>query len=180
MFRRLIRLAMMLLSCVFVAAAAHAQSNESSYRLGPGDKLQINVFGHKDLSGEFEVDGSGSVSVPLVGEVKAGGTTLRQFEDAVVAKLKPDYLKNPKVSVQVLNYRPFYILGEVKKPGSYPFVSGMKVINAVALAGGYTYRAKEGQLFVIHANDPERKKRPADHQTPVLPGDVLEVPERFF
>lgn len=152
----------------------------AQYRLGPGDKLQVTVFGQPDLSGEFQVDGSGAISLPLIGEVKAGSRTLRELEAGITDALKPDYLKNPRVSVQVLNYRPFYIIGEVNKPGSYPYVNGMKVINAVALAGGYTYRARENQLFVTRGNDPEREKRPADHQTVILPGDVIEVPERFF
>ena len=82
--------------------------------------------------------------------------------------------------IEILNYRPFYILGEVKNPGSYPYVDGMKVINAIALSGGYTYRGRENKLLIIRAKDPERKKQPADHDTVVLPGDVIEVPERFF
>ncbi len=150
------------------------------YRLGSGDLLRIVVFGHKDLSGEFEVKGSGHVSLPLIREVKAAGLTLRQFEQAVIDSLKPDFLLNPRVSVDVLNYRPFYILGEVKRPGSYPYVSGMTVVNAIALAGGYTYRAKEKEVLIMRARDAERKQEPADHETVVLPGDVIEVPERFW
>lgn len=180
MFRRVVFiLALLVFSLPLIAPRAQEQVT-NQYRLGPGDKLQVTVFGHQDLSGEFQVDGSGAIALPLIGEVTAGTRTLRQLETEIAAKLKPDYLKNPRVSVQVLNYRPFYILGEVKNPGSYAFVSGMKVINAIALAGGYTYRAREGQLFVTHANDPDRKKIPANHQTAVLPGDVIEVPERFF
>lgn len=94
--------------------------------------------------------------------------------------MKPDYLKDPRVSVEVLNYRPFYIIGEVKKPGSYAYVSGMTVVNAIALAGGYTYRARENNILVTRATDPKNIKHPADHDTQVLPGDVIEVPERFF
>lgn len=150
------------------------------YRLGSGDQLKVTVFGHKDLSGEFYVDGSGQVSLPLIGNVQVGGLTVREAEDAVVAKLRPDYLKNPRVSIEVLNYRPFYIIGEVRKPGSYPYVNGMTVLNAIALAGGYTYRARENDLFITRANDPERSKQRATHDTKVLPGDVIEVPERFF
>ena len=150
------------------------------YRLGAGDLLRVVVFGHEDLSGEFEVKGSGHVSLPLIREVKAAGLTLRQLEQAVIDALKPDFLKNPRVSVEILNYRPFYIIGEVKRPGSYPYVNGMTVVNAVALAGGYTYRAKEKKVLITRANDAEKKQEPADHQTVVLPGDVIEVPERFW
>ena len=151
-----------------------------AYRLGSGDEIRVTVFGHKDLSGDFTVDGSGQVALPLVGNIRAGGLAVRDFERNIIKALKPDYLKNPRVSAEVLNYRPFYIIGEVKKPGSYPFVNGMSVVNAVALAGGYTYRARENRLLIIRATDTARTKQPADHDTAVLPGDVIEVPERFF
>lgn len=150
------------------------------YRLGPGDEIRVMVYGHTDLSGEFEVDGMGRVSLPLIREVNAEGLTPRELEQAITDKLKPDFLKNPKVSVDVLNYRPFYIFGEVKKPGSYAYVNGMTVVNAIALAGGYTYRAKENNVLIIRAKDVDREKNSADHDTIVLPGDVIEVPERFF
>lgn len=150
------------------------------YVMGAGDQLRINVFGQTDLSGEFRVDGSGSISLPLIGYVKVGGLSVRRAEQEIVRKLKPDYLINPQVSVEVLNFRPFYIIGEVKKPGSYPFINGMKVINAVALGGGYTYRARENNIYITRDNDPRRQKIKANHDTPVMPGDVIEVPERYF
>ena len=165
----------------WMAAGANAFGQEPlEYRMGSGDNLRVTVFGQEDLSGRFLVDGSGFISLPLIGEVKAGGLTVREVEQTIVKKLKPDYLRNPSVSVAVLNYRPFYIIGEVKKPGSYAYVSGMKAINAIALAGGYTYRARENRLSLTRANDPERKKQSANHDTVVLPGDIIEVPERFF
>lgn len=184
-FATRVRLLLAALLFVFAIAAspggASAQAGlGSSYQLGSGDRVRVTVFGHKDLSGEFTVDGGGNVSLPLVGNVKAGGLSLRDFEGNIIAALKPDYLKNPRVSAEVLNYRPFYIIGEVKKPGSYPYVNGMTVVNAVALAGGYTYRARENQLLIIRATDKSRTKEPANHDTAVLPGDVIEVPERFF
>lgn len=157
-----------------------AQSRDTAYQLGSGDRIRVTVFGHADLSGEFAVDGGGFVALPLVGNVKAGGLALQAFEQNIIKALKPDYLKNPRVSADVLNYRPFYIIGEVNKPGSYPFVNGMSVVNAVALAGGYTYRARENRLLIIRATDKKRAKQAADHDTAVLPGDVIEVPERFF
>jgi len=147
------------------------------YILGTGDAVRVTVFGHEDLSGEFEVAGSGRVSLPLVGELQASGMTTRQLEQAIVEKLQPDYLKNPRVAVEVLNYRPFYILGEVNQPGSYAYVNGMRVINAVALAGGFTYRADEDDLWITRAGGAREK---ATQTTIVRPGDVVEVPERFF
>ena len=150
------------------------------YRTDSGDKLRITVFGHDDLSGEFQVDGSGYIALPLIGGVEAGNKSAHELELAIVNKLSPDFLKNPQVSVEVLTYRPFYILGEVNNPGSYAYVNGMTVITAIAVSGGYTYRGRENKVSIIRANDPERKKHPANHDTVVFPGDVIEVPERFF
>ena len=110
--------------------------------------------------------------------LRVEGLTLTELESAIVAKLKPDYLKNPQLSIEVINYRPFYIIGEVKSPGSYAYVSGMRVVNAVAMAGGFSYRARENQLWITRAGS--GKKEAADQNSPVLPGDVIEVPERFF
>ena len=158
-----------------------AWANEAAeYTLGAGDEVRVSVFGQNDLSGTFLVDGSGTISLPLIGKVVAGGQTVRETELAIVEKLKPDYLKNPRVSLEVMNYRPFYIIGEVKKPGSYPYVNGMTVVNAIALGGGYTYRARENRLFVTRGADQSRTKKEATRDTVVLPGDVIEVPERFF
>jgi polysaccharide export outer membrane protein len=163
----------------FTTSQAVAQ-NARDYTLGSGDKIRVTVFGHEDLSGEFEVDGSGRVSLPLIRDVTAKGLTVSQLEQAIIDRLKPDYLKDPSVSVDVLNYRPFYIYGEVNQPGSYAFVNGMTVVNAVAMAGGFTYRAKKSRVRIIRGNDPSKTPQEADRDTKVLPGDVIEVPERFF
>ncbi len=173
-------LALLVILTAAVLSPRPGSAQELRYTLGAGDRVRVTVFGQEDLSGEFEVDGNGRVSLPLVREVQAAGLTLQELEARITDKLKPDYLKNPRVSVEVLNYRPFYIIGEVKKPGSYSFVSGMSVVNAIALAGGYTYRASENKVLITRATDPERKQEPANHATPVLPGDVIEVPERYF
>jgi polysaccharide export outer membrane protein len=118
--------------------------------------------------------------MPLIGRVDAQGSTTSELSAAVTQKLSKDYLKNPKVSVEVTEYRPFYILGEVKNPGSYPFVNGMRVMNAIALAGGFTYRAREGHMTINRDIDGKVEELDADQTTVVLPGDVIEVPERFF
>ena len=138
------------------------------------------MFGQEDLSGEFKVGSNGEISLPLIGKVAALGRTLQELELAVIDKLKPDYLRNPQVSIDVLNYRPFYIIGEVKSPGSYPYVGGMRVVNAVAMAGGFTYRARENKLLITRAENPEGEPEIAEQNTLVLPGDVIKVPERFF
>ncbi len=160
---------------------AYAQSSDQNlYRLGSGDKVLVTVFRHEDLSGEFEVDGVGNVSLPLIGTLRAGGLSINELERAIIAGLRPDYLVNPQVSVAVTNYRPFYILGEVNAPGSYAFVNGMTVLNAVALAGGYTYRAREGRVNIERHAPGREAKFVGDAGTFVLPGDVIEVSERFF
>jgi protein involved in polysaccharide export with SLBB domain len=177
MFRKLISF---ILTCLFACISIGYAADDLDYRIGPGDRVNVIVYGHKDLSGEFEVDSAGRLSLPLIQVVRAVGLTEQELEEAITRKLKPDYLLNPRVSVDVLTSRPFYILGEVKSPGSYPYESGMTIVNAVALGGGYTYRAKKNGVTIIRANDPDRRKIQADHDTKVFPGDIIEVPERFF
>lgn len=162
------------------SSTAATPTAASAYRLGAGDQLRITVFGHEDLSGEFDVDGSGDISMPLIDNVRAEGKTPNELEAAIVSELSPDYLKDPRVSVDVLSYRPFYIFGEVNEPGSYAYVNGMTVLNAVAMAGGFTYRARTGEVQIIRATDQSRTPQEAQRDTFVLPGDVIEVPERFF
>jgi protein involved in polysaccharide export with SLBB domain len=154
--------------------------NNESYRLGTGDKLKLTVFGQDDLGGEFTVDDQGFIRLPLIGQVKAAGLTIHDFEDAVTAKLADGYLRDPRVSVQVVNYRPFYIIGEVNKPGEYPYENGMNVLNAVSLAGGYTYRADDSVVYVRRKGSPDEEKQPADQTTIIYPGDIIRVAERFF
>lgn len=157
-----------------------ASSSNQEYQLGSGDVLKITVFNQEDLSGEYTINGAGQISLPLIGDVNAKDLTAKQVEQGITNKLKPDYLLNPRVSVQVLNYRPFYILGEVKEPKSYPYVDGMTYLNAVAIAGGYTYRAKEDHVVVIRMNDPQKRELTLNMDEKVLPGDVIHVKERFF
>jgi protein involved in polysaccharide export with SLBB domain len=151
-----------------------------AYRLDTGDKVKVTVYGEDDLSGEFDVDGSGNVRLPLIGQVRAAGLSLHEFEVAIEAKLANGYLINPKVSVGVANYRPFTILGEVNKPGEYPYENGMTVLNAVALGGGYTYRADKDDVYIRRKGASGEVKMPADDRTLVLPGDTVRVDERIF
>lgn len=159
--------------------AATTDQSSLSYRLGAGDKLRVGVFGEPDLSGEFDVPGNGNVSLPLIGQVKATGLTLSEFEGEIREKLQEGYLTNPKVTVEVLNYRPFYIIGEVGKPGEYPYTDGMTVLNAVAVAGGFTYRANDSQVYITR-NGGEEVAYQVGRSIRVLPGDIVRVPERFF
>lgn len=162
-----------------VAAAGTASSGTSDYVLGSGDKLRVNVFGEEDLSGEVDVNGTGKVSLPLIGQVQAAGLTIDAFTEEVASKLREGYLTNPKVSVEVLNYRPFYIIGEVTTPGQYPYTNGMTVLNAVAVAGGFTYRANEDKVLITRGDQKEVEYK-LTQAVKVLPGDIVKIPERFF
>ena len=162
------------------SAAGQDANAEDVYRLERGDKVHVVVFGHEDLSGDFEVDGAGAISMPLIGNVAAAGASLNELEAAITDRLQPDYLKNPKVSARLLNYPPVYIHGEVNSPGSYPFEAGMTVINAVALAGGFTYRARKTRITISREEGGESRTFRATEKTALLPRDVIEVPERFF
>jgi len=175
-------------TCV-VARAAEAAPGDSdigakpgtlAYKLDTGDKVKVIVYGEDDLSGEFDVDGSGFVRLPLIGQVRAAGLSLKDFEAAIEAKLAAGYLVNPKVSAAVTSYRPFTILGEVNKPGEYPYENGMTVLNAVALGGGYTYRADKDDVYIRRKGSKAEIKLPADDRTAVYPGDTVRVDERIF
>ncbi len=126
------------------------------------------------------VSDTGEVSFPLVGAIPARGQTVAQFQEGVRAKLADGYLRDPRVSAEVLNYRPFYILGEVQKPGEYPYTSGLTVLNAVATAGGFSYRANTKSITVRHANATKEEQITLTSDTPVSPGDTIRIRERFF
>ena len=181
-------LGMLMLGLTLLAACSSAdkpscddglsqESTLSGYRLGAGDRVRVTVFRQPDMSGEFTLDGKGDLHLPLVGELAAGGLTTRQLEEEIEQRLRAqNLLVDPQVSVQLLTYRPIYVLGEVNSPGSYEYREGMTVINAVALAGGYTYRADSSGV-TIDRHGCRLKARP---DTPVQPGDIITVPERFF
>ncbi len=151
-----------------------------AYTLGTGDKLDVTVYGETDLSGSFEVDSMGDVRLPLIGQVRAAGLTVQDFEQSVTRKLSAGYLLNPRVNAEVTAYRPFFIMGEVNKPGQYAYVNAMNVVTAVALAGGYTYRADDSDVYVRRDGQTQEVERPADATTRILPGDIVRVGERFF
>lgn len=148
--------------------------------LQAGDKIKVTVFGEDRLTGEYEIDPAGFVSLPLAGTVKAAGLTKPQLEQELARKFRGEYLRNPKVTVDIATFRPFYILGEVSKPGEYPFKSGLNVMSAVALAGGSTYRASRSSVLIQHAGENGFKEYSMSPSIPVLPGDLIRVPERYF
>ncbi len=156
------------------------RTDTADYVLGAGDKMRLIVFGETDLSGEFTIDGSGFVRLPLIGQVRAAGYTSQQLEAAIGGSLAQGYLKSPRVSVEVSTYRPFYIIGAVNRPGQYPYVDHMNAMNAIALAGGFTPTAVESVVFIRREGSNVEQEVPVDRTTTIRPGDVLKVHNTFF
>jgi polysaccharide export outer membrane protein len=151
-----------------------------TYRLGSGDQLRVIVFGQDNLSRLYNVDSSGSVALPLIGPIRARGFTTAQLANYIANELKQKYVKDPKVSVEVETYRPFFILGEVNKPGQYPYVNAMTVEAAVAIAEGYTERAKQRMVRLTRKFGGVMSTVMVPPDYPVQPGDTIYVTERFF
>jgi len=152
----------------------------SDYRLGPNDKTRIIVFGQPQLTGEFSLDGNGMLAFPLIGNVDANGMTPRELQSAITTKLNPDYIQNPSVTVEVSTRRPFYVVGEVQKPGSYPYVTDLTVLNAVATAGGQTYRAQMSNFYIKRRVNGRIVRVAATQESQLEPGDTVIVRERYF
>jgi len=156
-------------------------TRDPDYRLGANDRVRIIVFGQPTLTGEYTLDGNGVLAFPLIGNVNAQGQTTGQLQQAIASRLDPDFLRNPSVSAEVITRRPFYVIGEVQKPGNYPYVTDMTALQAIAMAGGYTYRARQNNLYLKRLDANGRMVRvAATPETKVKPGDTVEVKERYF
>jgi polysaccharide biosynthesis/export protein len=162
------------------AGPGPVRGSDGPYVLGPGDRIRLKVYNDQDLTGEYEVNSAGFVSVPLVGQVKATGLTTRQLESAIVARMKGHLAQDPKINIEIATYAPFYIYGEVKKAGVYPFQPGLTVADAIATAGGLTYRADERTIYLQHAGASSQQAVSLDIPTRVFPGDNIRVSERMF
>ncbi|QUD88327.1 polysaccharide biosynthesis/export family protein [Phenylobacterium montanum] len=162
------------------AAPGPASPTVTAYRLGVADRLRITVFNEPDLTGEFVVNANGSIAFPLVGQVKAVGRTKEQVGAELTRKLADGYLRQPQVSIDVVGFRPFYIMGEVNKPGEYPYEPGLTVLDAVAAAQGFTYRADKQHVFVRHERQTAEARDPLKSGMAVRPGDTLRIGERYF
>ncbi len=170
---------LLFIACTIMSFNAIAQA-ESDYRLGSGDKIKITVFGQLDLSIETLLNNSGKINYPFLGEIQAVGKTLAEFQKQIYDGLKGDYLISPNVSVSIIEYRPFFIDGEVEKPGGYPYQPGLTVNKAAALAGGYTERASLQKIFMIRSNDSKQESVRININTVVNPGDIITFKQRFF
>lgn len=164
------------------AGAAASGTDGSAYPLGPGDKVRITVYGEQELTGPYNITSAGDISFPLIGNVHAAGQSTVALQETIRAKLAAGYILDPRVSAEVLDYRPFYILGEVSKPGQYPYSNGMTIQQAVATAGGFTYRANIRKIFIKHTHDSAETVVSLRKSDPiaVAPGDTIRVAERFF
>jgi protein involved in polysaccharide export with SLBB domain len=167
-------------SLTFAQPASGPGDTAGDYQLGIADELRITVFNEPNLSGQFVVNSNGMLSLPLIGEVRGAGVTVDQLRGQVTKQLADGYLKDPKVAIQVLTFRPYYILGEVNKPGKYAYSSGLTVLNAVATAEGFTYRANKRRVFVKHAGTPREIEVKLTPSTEVRPGDTIRIGERYF
>lgn len=179
------------LLALFAAVGAQAQSANASpgdidnllskYQLAAGDVITIRVFGEDDLSREkVRLTDAGTIPYPVLGEVKAKGRTIGEIEKFITAGLDGRYLVNPRVSVTIEEYRPFYINGMVDKPGGYPFQPGLTVLKASSLAGGFKERASFSKITIIRESNPKAGPQKADINTPVNPGDTIFIEESFF
>ena len=158
-----------------------ATTRPDTYKLMPGDELRIGVFNQEEMSGEYRIDAGGDLSFPLLGTIQVRDMTVRALRDTLVEQLDREFLVNPRVSVEVISYRPVFILGEVEDPGRFDYEVGMTVRKAVAVSGGYTRRARQDVMAVVR---PDPEGRPdtykADEDTIILPGDTIEIFRRVF
>ena len=153
---------------------------DGEYRLGPADQLRVAVFGHDDLSNDYTVASNGTISFPLIGDIMAEGLTVAEFQRLTEEKLSEGYLKSPRVSAEIMTFRPFYILGEVTRAGDYPYTNKLTVLNAIATAGGFTHRANRKVVAIKGFDDLEERRVELTPTTYVQPGDTIRVLERFF
>jgi len=160
-------------------------SDDNTYRLGAGDMISISVYDEPDLSLEVRIGLSGTITYPLLGDVAVDGLSPKEFETKLVDKLKGPYLIDPSVSVSIVEYRPFYVTGEVEKPGSYAFQPGLTIDRAVSIAGGFTDRGSKNRVYVVRdRSDPNSsvsiRKEKMELLDIVKPGDVITVEQGFF
>ena len=161
-------------------AAAQLSSYLAGYKVGGGDRLRITVFGQEDLTGEYNVDAQGYVSMPLLSTFAIGGRTTPEIEQLIEAKLAKDFLRDPNVSVEVITYRPVFVLGQVTTSGQYPYIGGMTIQKAIAISGGYTARADQGKVIVTRQSPSGPVSMKLSPTAAVLPGDTIYVKERWF
>ena len=163
-----------------VAYAAPVRGYDADYRLDAGDKLRVVVYGQEGLTNTYAVSASGSITMPLIGTVPARGLTPSQLARSIADRLRNGYIREPSVAAEVESYRPFFILGEVAAPGQYPYVPNMTAESAVAIAGGFSPRARRDHVTITHATAAGTMRVVVSPATPIKPGDTIVVDERWF
>lgn len=161
-------------------AATDISTYLAGYRVGGGDRLRVTVFGQEELTAEYNVDSRGNMSMPLLSSFKVGGMTVPRIEELIETKLRKDFLKNPDVSVEVITFRPVFVLGEVNTAGQYPYIGGMTIQKAIAVSGGYSPRADQGKVIVTRQTEDGPISMKLSPTAAVLPGDTIYVRERWF
>jgi len=179
-----VAVAVSLCSCQSSAAPGPQISSAelaAQYRLGPGDRIRLTVFNQTSLSNDYTVDSGGYLSLPLIGPMKAGDQSTHQLEQAIAQELTSrGFLVNPSVAIQITEFRPYYILGEINSPASYPYIANLTVTKAVAAAHGYTYRANVHRVYIQRSGESTERLYEVTPGTAVLPGDTIRIPERRF
>lgn len=165
---------------LWLAAAALAQPTDRDYRLGPGDRIIIKVFGEDDLSMDVRLNDTGRLNYPFLGELVVQGLTVAELEQLITRGLKGSYLRDPTVTVLISEYRPFFVNGEVRSPGGFPYQPNLTVEQAIALGGGFTQGASHSRIEVIRASDPQHKAVRVELTDPVFAGDIIIVKQRIF
>lgn len=176
-FHFILRRALLLL---LISSFASLSAAETDYLLDTGDTIRIQVYDEEDMYLETRVSDRGTISYPFLGEIKVVGHSPEHIEKYITAKLKGDYFINPKVSVDILEYREFYVNGEVEAPGGFPYQPGLTIRKAISLAGGFKERASKEKIFVIHEDAPDSKPIKISLEARVIPGDIITVEESFF
>ncbi|MDO6524317.1 polysaccharide biosynthesis/export family protein [Motilimonas sp. 1_MG-2023] len=162
------------------ALQAQANNFDATYKLGAGDTISILVYGEEELTMETLLSDSGRINYPFLGQITVKGLTIEKLKDIIQKGLEGDYLINPSVHVSIVEYRPFFINGEVKQPGGYAFQPGLTVNKAVALAGGFTPRASKSNIYVSSSDLPDQKPKPVELDTNIMPGDIVTIEQSFF
>jgi polysaccharide export outer membrane protein len=169
------------LAITFILYSTSVFADDAQYSLGSGDLISITVFEEPDLSFEQLLIGDrGVISYPFLGDIRVGKNTTNQLEQQIVDGLIGDYLIDPKVTVSIIEYRNFYINGEVENPGGFPFKPGLSVRKAISLAGGLTDRASRSNIFIVHDDDSQQVQNKVSLNSPVRPGDSITVEQSFF
>jgi polysaccharide export outer membrane protein len=165
---------------VSVTTPAATGSAEAAYILGAGDEIRITVFNEPDLAVQQKIGADGGITVPLIGGLNANGMSTEQLSQALAARFRDGYLRNPQVSVSVVTYRPFYVIGEVNNPGAFPYAANLTITSAIATAGGFNHRASKGEVFVRRQGEVQEHAYPITAAVSLAPGDTIRVGQSFL